>query len=266
MPRKKKEEIPSSSQLADESISVKPVKKVSKTISDTQKDPIKKPSARTNSKKTKTTGQGKKQSDIAESDKGPIIDSPAVSLRMAGQFKRLPRHGETQLVAFIRDPQCVFTYWEVTPQRIEEVKRELHDEFANSYMVLRVYNVGPDGEWILSDEIRVEPGQVNHYVELRKTGGTYVLEIGQKTGSGRYVTYAQSNPVLTSPQTIEFGGKNPASAEEISEDMLNYFCEQGYDPDFLPMTKFISSGENQIHAEHLKRLKRKKDYYKASFF
>lgn len=251
MPRKKKEETPSAKPVR-KTAADKPVKKVPK------KETVKKPSAKVKTKTTLKSDTVKKSPRVSKAAKSLTAVPPAKN-----GFISLPRHGETQIVAFVRDPQCVFTYWEVTPERLEEVKRELKEEFKDSHMVLRLFTVGPNGERILSDEIRIEPGQINRYVELSQTGGSYVLEIAQKTGAGRYVTYALSNPIYTAVQPYtenRLDAQDPISAAEVSQEMLDYFYEQGYDPDSPPLTEFISSAENE------KRLKRKRDHYKASFF
>jgi hypothetical protein len=251
MPRKKKEETPSAKPVR-KSAAGKPVKKIPK------KETVKKPSAKVKSKTLPKSSPVKKAPRASKAVKSLDAAPPTKN-----GFVSLPRHGETQIVAFVRDPQCVFTYWEVTLERLEEVKKELKEEFKDSHMVLRLFTIGPNGERILSDEIRIEPGQVNRYVELSQTGGSYVLEIAQKTGAGRYVTYAQSNPVFTAVQPYaanSLDAQDPISAAEVSQEMLDYFYEQGYDPDSPPLTEFISSAENE------KRLKRKRDHYKASFF
>jgi hypothetical protein len=70
-------------------------------------------------------------------------------------------------------------------------------------------------------------------------------------------------PIMTSPQPYTASSldvQDPVLAAEISQEMLDYFYEQGYDPDSPPLTEFISSAENE------KRLKRKRERYKASFF
>ncbi len=252
MPRKKKEESPSAPKPVRKTSVPKPGKKVS------PKEPVKKPSVKAKSKTPLKSGPVKKSPRASKPVKSTDKASPAKN-----GFISLPRHGETQIVAFVRDPQCVVTYWEVTPERLEEVKRELKEEFKDSHMVLRLFTIGSNGERILSDEIRIEPGQINRYLELSQTGGSYVLEIAQKTGTGRYVTYAHSNTIYAAvqPHTANsLDARDPVSTGEVSQEMLDYFYEQGYDPDSPPLTEFISSAENE------KRLKRKKDHYKASFF
>jgi len=165
-------------------------------------------------------------------------------------FKPLPRNGETQLVAFVRDPQCVFTYWEITPQRLEEVKKELREEFKDSFMVLRLYRVEPNGDRFLFDEIRVEPEQVNHYVDIEPTGGTYVIEIARKTSSGRVVAYVASRPVVTGSASLNVADPTPFIVQKAAEDgmapaMAAYFEEQGYD-DPIQTTVGLSSAQTAL--------------------
>jgi len=212
-------------------------------------------------KKAKAPATLKKRPPISQTDKKqqPLLDSSDHVI--TSSFKSLVRKGETQLVAFVRDPQCVFTYWEVTPERLEEVKKELKEEFKDSYMVLRLYHIEPNGEQILFDEIRLEPTQINRYVELKETGKTYVLEIAQKTLAGRYISFAKSSQILTGPQI--YTGSNRKNdiqvflEEGMSPDLLNYYQEQGYDPEGLAVTEKISSAEN---------LKRLRGINRSSFF
>jgi len=256
MPRKKKEETTASSKPVRKPKSpakVPVVKKASKTSSTAKKTAVKKAAVKSPVKKEKAPVTLKKQPSVSQTDKKKqsLLDSsdPVITT----SFKSLVRKGETQLVAFVRDPQCVFTYWEVTPEKLEEVKKELREEFKDSYMVLRLYHVQPNGEQILFDEIRLEPAQINRYVELKETGKSYVLEIGQKTPTGRYISYAKSSQVSTGPQIYTGShGKNETQVfleEGMSQDLLSYYKEQGYDPEGLAPTEKISSAEN------LKRLR-----------
>jgi hypothetical protein len=154
MPRKKKEETSATPKPVRKTKTVKSVKKTSEKALKPKKETVK-----------KILGQSENAAQVhVVAKKSSPVSKAATSLDVADavpttrEFKSLPRHGETQIVAFIRDPQCVFTYWEVTPERLEEVKRDLREEFKDSYMVLRLFTVGPNGERILSDEIRIDPG------------------------------------------------------------------------------------------------------------
>lgn len=91
-------------------------------------------------------------------------------VKKPGRPSRLPRYGQTQLVAFVRDPNCIFTYWEVTPETVEDVRRQLMHEYEGSSMVLRVLKSKQDGTAELLEEITVNRGEMNRYVNLEEAG------------------------------------------------------------------------------------------------
>jgi hypothetical protein len=161
-------------------------------------------------------------------------------------------------VAFVKDPRCVFTYWEVTPEKVQQVKQELKDEFKNSSMVLRVFKIWPGGEKQFLYEIDLEPSEMNRYVELPGPVSDHYLEIAQRTRSGRYVTYVRSN--ILAPSFARSGsGTIPSVASgsaQPAQGLLGYYEAQGYsDPSLVPQS--VSSAEHQ---------KRKRSSYSASTF
>ena len=166
------------------------------------------------------------------------------------------------MVAFIRDPHCIFTYWEVTPQSIEAVKQQLMGEYKDSAMVLRVFRTGADGQAELIQEIRVEPGEMNRYVELKEgASGSYFIEIAQKTASGRMVVYARSNKVMTGTSVGSEGRTEGASSPqwETPAGLLEYFSEVEETTDPLTV-RGLSSAE--AHRKAL--LKKQMGRYSAS--
>ena len=175
-------------------------------------------------------------------------------------WKRLPRQGETQMVAFIRDPHCLFTYWEVTPQRVEEVKRELMGEYQHSSMVLRVFRTGVDGRTELIQEIRVEPGEMNRYVQLKEgASGSYYFEIAQKTPSGKTLVYVRSNKIMAGSSFDLQGAKTAAEGHwETPAGILEYFAQE--ETESLVTGRGVSSAEAQRRLLQRKRL----DRYSAS--
>ncbi len=165
------------------------------------------------------------------------------------------------MVAFIRDPRCIFTYWEVTPESIESVKQQLMGEYKGSSMVLRLFKTGPNGETELVQEIRVEPGEMNRYVELNEVEGNYFVEIAQKAISGRTIVYARSNKIVTgiSPNPPAGSPGSPDQGEETSREFLKYFSGEDETETFT-LLPGISSAE-----AHRRDLERKKmDRYSAS--
>lgn len=210
MPRKKKAE----------SVSTAP-KATSKSKSAVKPKAVPKP--RASAKKTAASAAPR-----AAKVSPKAIKAGVASKATASGWKKPARQGETQMVAFIRDPHCIFTYWEVTPQSIEVVKQQLMGEYKESSMVLRVFRTGPDGQAELIQEIRVEPGEMNRYVELKEgASGSYFIEIAQKTASGRMIVYARSNKVMTGTFAGGGDGSSDSSAPqwETPAGLLEYFNE-----------------------------------------
>src|SRR5207237_1275348 len=125
-------------------------------------------------------------------------------------------------------PQCIFTYWEVTPESIESVKKQLREEFQHSSMVLRVFHLDGSDQIQLIREIFVEPHEMNRYIEIDEKNGSYFLEIAQKAPSGRAVVYARSNKILLGTSESSWP---PASGEakwETPAGLLEYFSQEEY--------------------------------------
>jgi len=242
-----------------------PRKKKDETVSTASKSkPAAKPKAASKSPKAspKKVAAPKAPRAAKAVSKKSAPKAPAAKAPVSG-WKKPARQGETQMVAFIRDPHCIFTYWEVTPQSIEVVKQQLTGEYKDSAMVLRVFRTGPDGQAELIQEIRVEPGEMNRYVELKEgASGSYFIEIAQKTASGRMIVYARSNKVMTG--TFNGGGdgsstEGSAPQWETPAGLLEYFTEVEEATDTAAL-KGLSSAE--AHRKSL--LRRQMGRYSAS--
>lgn len=242
-----------------------PAKKKTKTDSTSSNKPKISETAKAS---RKAPGRPKKivapKSPIAKTSKNVLNRITARKLpETSGESiqKKSLRKGETQMVAFIRDPQCIFTYWEVTPESIEAVKQKLTNEYKDSSMVLRIFKTGPKGETELIQEIRVEPGEMNRYVQLKDPSGSYFVEIAQKALSGRVVVYARSNQIMTGISS-EPAGDSPVLSDnkwESPEFFLEYFADADEKEVALTIPG-ISSAE-----AYRKELQRKKlDRYSAS--
>ncbi len=158
------------------------------------------------------------------------------------------KHGETQVVAFIRDPNCLFVYWEIAAQKLEQVKAELKNEYAKSRLVLRMFRSREDGSADLIYEIEVNAEDMNRYLPVQEPGGGYFVEVARKTASGKVVVIARSN-ALTAPM-IGFSPRVDSSWAPVSE-MEQYLAEElelELGPDNLPVSGVvggISSAEGQ---------------------
>lgn len=204
-----------------------PRKKKSESVSTASKAPAKAKSAA--KPKTKAISSTPKKIKAPKIPRATSTPKKSVGSKVqASTWKRPARQGETQMVAFIRDPHCIFTYWEVTPQSIEAVKQQLREEYKDSAMVLRVFRTGADGQAELIQEIRVQPGEMNRYVELKEgASGSYFIEIAQKTASGRTVIYARSNHIMTGTSAAFGEAPTGTSAAQLETPagLLGYFSE-----------------------------------------
>jgi len=179
-----------------------------------------------------------------------IVKSEAAQKRL--KPVRLPRFGKTQLMAFIRDLKCLFTFWEVTPQTIEETKRELGEEYAGSSMFLRMFKKQPDGTSRFLYEKEVRSGEMNRYMDLEEEGGTYFLEISQKTHSGRYLVLAHSNEVQTGVPVYGVSPSDPSW--EMPVEIREYFSDEIIEESFKPGKKLFSAnlgGQATLHRRRL---------------
>jgi hypothetical protein len=254
MPRKSKEETsPRTARKTPKTrVNVKSSEKpkAGKTLRTTAKPAVTKEAS------TKKSGALSRKSTTREK-KSPLAQPQETSVLAPkkGARSRLPRFGQTQLVAFVRDPNCIFTYWEVTPETVEEVRRQLMDEYEGSSMVLRVLRSNPDGTSELLEEILVNQGEMNRYVNLEEAGGSYVLEIGHKAPSGRFVVLARTNPIQTGAQPVSAEpGETHPEGWEMPEEIRDYFGDETIENSFEPGKKFFSADLAGHAALHRRRL------------
>ncbi len=243
MPRKKKDETAKSPS--------KPTPRKKSLVSPTsKKSPKTKPSKAVKPKAPKAV----KPAKTAVIPKAPVSLRPVRpgSILRPIPAGRFPRQGETRMVAFVRDPLCIFTYWEVTPESIDTVKKELMEEFKGSSMVLRVFKTLENGEVVLLREIQVKPGEMNRYVELAEPTGVYYVEVAQKTKTGRVAVYARSNRIVLGPMGSWGDGGQGSWSQDPNEEppsgMLEYFSEEWGPEGTGSPSRGLSSAETQKRA------------------
>jgi len=166
-------------------------------------------------------------------------------------------YGKDKLVLMVRDPWWVFCYWELTPQKIEEVKRELGIE-NKFYFALRVYEItniiftGSNANYYFDIPINLDAK--NWYINLPAEGKSWIVDLGIKGDFG-FKTILRSNPVncpRSTPSEIldeewmipeeEFlklyaasvgvRGTSPVGKEIFKERFLAEFPSAGFSPGF----------------------------------
>ena len=108
---------------------------------------------------------------------------------------------EDKIVLQVRDPWWLHSYWELTPETIDGLRRRLGDSFRGSRMVLRVYDVS----YIIFDgknansyfDIEVDPQATSWYIDTKGPGRSWCVELGFRLANGDFVALLRSNTVHT---------------------------------------------------------------------
>jgi len=99
-----------------------------------------------------------------------------------------------RIVAMVRDPRWVFSYWEVTRDRLYELETRFGDDWPKCRMVLRVYDL--NGKKRRHYDIAVNPDARNWYINVAPET-RYQLAIGLISPGGKFISIAVSNIIET---------------------------------------------------------------------
>lgn len=106
-------------------------------------------------------------------------------------------YGVNQVVALVRDPWWIFSYWEVTREGIGEAHRTLAD--PESRLTLRVYDLSERIDLTHFWDIEICHRIGNWYVDVGRPDRNFLIDIGMKSRSGAFATLARSNSAHTPP-------------------------------------------------------------------
>ena len=130
----------------------------------------------------------------AKYDLGEVRGAPPAPYPEAWEPGDLPSaYGVDRLMLLVRDPWCVFAYWEVTPGRREAALEALGAEAEGASQILRVYTEGIDADATVDIELPADLG--SRYVTVSSPGASCRAEIGLSSASGRFVPLIRSNTV-----------------------------------------------------------------------
>jgi hypothetical protein len=152
---------------------------------------------------------------------------------------RVPRdlpsgYGKDRIVALVRDPYWLHTYWEITHQAVGRAEAALGQDWHTAKPILRLLEVtGRDtsssSERTVRD-IEIHGGCNNWYIDVGNPPRSFRIDIGYLSKSGKFYVLARSN-VVTTPRagisdTID---ENWADLDSRKADRL-YAMSSGYDP------------------------------------
>ncbi|ACK70396.1 Rho termination factor domain protein [Gloeothece citriformis PCC 7424] len=107
-------------------------------------------------------------------------------------------YGDSTIVLMPRDPQWAYAYWDVPNEHKEELRRQ-----GGQQLALRIYDVtdinldyqGPHNvQEYLCDELARE-----WYMPIPVSDRDYMIDIGYRSGDGRWLVLARSAPVRIPP-------------------------------------------------------------------
>ncbi len=105
-----------------------------------------------------------------------------------------------RIVALVRDPKCIFSYWELTGQSTREIVNFLGEyTFQQAQWILRLHNLSQNSQKDLNIN---PPADLNGikgawYFNDIQPDTKYQIEIGMITTAGAFISLAKSNIVIT---------------------------------------------------------------------
>ncbi|MFZ5639751.1 MAG: DUF4912 domain-containing protein [Bacillota bacterium] len=125
------------------------------------------------------------------------------------EFKIPERYNENYLVLLVRNPYCLFAYWELTEEQRNLITKEFGCEWGGVPLILRLYDVTGlnfDGRNAHSfRDLSVHALADNFYLYELEANKGYCVDLGVITPDGRFVTILRSNVVTTPRDTLADG-------------------------------------------------------------
>jgi hypothetical protein len=152
---------------------------------------------------------------------------------------RVPRdlpagYGKDRIVAMVRDPYWLHTYWELTRHAIQRAEAALGQEWHGSRPILRLLDVTTNDVTSTSErivrDIEIHGGCNNWYVDVANPPRSYRIDIGYLARGGRFYVLARSNVVTTPRAGIsDVIDENWADLDSRKADRI-YAMSSGFDP------------------------------------
>jgi hypothetical protein len=117
---------------------------------------------------------------------GPVTMPPVESMEIPADY------GVTRIVAMAKDPNWLFSYWEITAERFAQLEKKFGSEWTKCTMALRIYNRSGKGYF----DIGIGYEARAWYIGV-DGGGRYQVAIGVLTPGGKFVKIAESAIVET---------------------------------------------------------------------
>lgn len=115
-------------------------------------------------------------------------------------------YGDNRIVLMMRDPTCLFAYWEIKKDIVDRVIHSLGTLAHSAKIALRVYDVtdiiftGNNAHKFF--DVEVTRGTENWYIHVDVPNRSFCVDIGFITPNGTFRILARSNTVMASRMDI----------------------------------------------------------------
>jgi hypothetical protein len=142
-------------------------------------------------------------------------------------FEVPQNYNQTRLIALVRDPQWIYTYWEITQDSLEAHRCQGDIElWDQGHWVLRVFDHTKIDHW----DVNIDPHSSNWYLHVGEAGHRFQLCIGRLFPNKQFQPLVWSNQVETPPQ----GESNVIDEEWLAVEDLLYFSHSNPAPGTSP--------------------------------
>lgn len=151
---------------------------------------------------SKYSGTEEEKEQIEEIEKQPEIKALGSQPAVERQEKTIPdKYGDNKIVMMVRDPHWCYVYWDLSTDTMAARAKNINEHYD---LILRVYDItdikpeqfnGENSHKFVDIQVNGEAG--NWYINVWEAGRDYIVDIGYKTQSGRFILLARSNAVLT---------------------------------------------------------------------
>jgi hypothetical protein len=130
------------------------------------------------------------------------VETHKQQLQTETEYFALPEgYGDNHIVLLVRDPRCLYAYWEITQDKREELQQKLGiDIWQQSKLILRVEDVtdlATGGNSVNYFDIEIDNHAMSWYVHVPEANRSYRVNLGFLTHHREFYTLARSNIVTT---------------------------------------------------------------------
>ena len=127
---------------------------------------------------------------------------PTSQYQSLEEFQFPAGYGDNRIVAMVRDPWWIYSYWEITPEKENEVRNRIAQKGLNPVKsILRVYDVtgvefdGNNAHTFF--DIELKGLAINWYINVKNPNRAWIIDIGILASNDELFVLARSNCVRT---------------------------------------------------------------------